>query len=63
MAKKKKAKRKKLKKIKLRGPDGKMVTRIVVDTRSPTLSDDLLEAFRWNVRRIRREHRKLGLKD
>ena len=42
----------------VRAPDGTLVRKKVVQADSPTFSQDLLAAFRSNVRRIRAEQRK-----
>ena len=43
----------------VRASDGSVVRMKVVQANSPTLDDDLLAAFRSNVRRVRTEDRKL----
>lgn len=43
----------------VRASDGSVVRVKVVQANSPTLDDDLLAAFRSNVRRVRAEDRKL----
>lgn len=42
----------------VRAPDGTIIRKKVVQADSPTFSQDLLAAFRSNVRRIRAEQRK-----
>lgn len=42
----------------VRAPDGTVVQMKVVQSDSPTLGEDLLAAFRANVRRIKAEQRK-----
>ena len=42
----------------VRAPDGSTITMKVVQAESPTLAQDLLAAFRSNVRRVRTEQRK-----
>lgn len=42
----------------VRSPDGTVVRMKVVDADSPTLGEDLLAAFRSNVRRVRSEQGK-----
>jgi len=42
----------------VRAPDGTVVRMKVVQSDSPTLGEDLLAAFRANVRRIKAEQRK-----
>ena len=41
----------------IRAPDGSTITMKVVQAESPTLAQDLLAAFRSNVRRVRAEQR------
>lgn len=41
----------------VRAPDGTIIQMKVVQSDSPTLGDDILAAFRSNVRRIRDERR------
>ena len=42
----------------VRAPDGSVVRMKVVQSDSPTLAEDLLAAFRSNVRRIKAEQRR-----
>jgi hypothetical protein len=39
----------------VRAADGTTLTVKVVEAESPTLAQDLLAAFRWNVRQVRAE--------
>ena len=41
----------------VRAPDGSIIQMKVVQSESPTLANDLLAAFRSNVRRIKTEQR------
>ena len=43
----------------VRAPDGSVIQMKVVQSESPTLGQDLLAAFRSNVRRIKVEQRRL----
>ncbi len=45
----------------VRAPDGTVVQMKVVQSDSDTLAEDLLAAFRSNVRRIKAEQRKRGV--
>lgn len=42
----------------VRAPDGTKIRLKVVQSDSPTLGQDMLAAFRSNVRRIRADHRR-----
>jgi hypothetical protein len=44
----------------VRAADGSTLTVKVVESESPTLAQDLLAAFRWNVRQVRAEQQERG---